>query len=373
LLYHLVTGRYPVESASPRDLIDAHARGDRRRLRDERPDLPESFITIIERAIDPDPARRYVSAGEMEAKLSGEPATRPETVPRRPAPVSAEPSFIKRAVSVLGGTVVLTGVLGFIASRFFEVVLQIDRDLWLGFVDTFTTGMTGLLPYVVLWLFGAACLGLIAALRTLVAERIATPLIRLNALLDSADPARVATGIFLFGVVSCGVLNLIAYRDLFAALYALRDSPGDTSVDFTILGPDRNGVRVSHLLFSVYLSMLLGLAVWRWFPRLEKQSAAPIARLMKWATLAVVLIVIAWDVMPRRILWETHRVVEFDQRTRFVIASTGDEPDDELLLYMPDEPASPSVRVRRNTPGLTFLDRRWLFGGRGTQESGRSR
>jgi hypothetical protein len=119
--------------------------------------------------------------------------------------------------------------------------------------------------------------------------------------------------------------------------------------------------------------MLLGLAVWRWFPRLEKQSAAPIARLMKWATLAVVLIVIAWDVMPRRILWETHRVVEFDQRTRFVIASTGDEPDDELLLYMPDEPASPSVRVRRNTPGLTFLDRRWLFGGRGTQESGRSR
>ncbi len=55
------------------ELRDAHARGDRRRLRDERPDLPDSFIAIVERAIDPDPMRRYATAGDMEAKLSGEP------------------------------------------------------------------------------------------------------------------------------------------------------------------------------------------------------------------------------------------------------------------------------------------------------------
>ena len=81
LLYHLVTSRFPVEGRSPQELSEAHARGLRRRLRDERPDLPDSFIAIVERAIDPDPARRYASAGEMEAKLSGEPATRPEPVP----------------------------------------------------------------------------------------------------------------------------------------------------------------------------------------------------------------------------------------------------------------------------------------------------
>jgi type II secretory pathway component PulJ len=127
-------------------------------------------------------------------------------------------------------------------------------------------------------------------------------------------------------------------------------------------------------LLSIYLSMLLGLAVWRWFPKLERRSAAPAAQLMKWATLAVAFMVIAWDVMPRRILWETHPVVEFENRTRFVIASTGDGPEDEVLLYLPDEPAQPRVRVRRNTPGLRFLnDKRWLFGRNDSNLVGRSR
>ena len=86
LLFYLVTGRFPVEGGTPRELLDAHAGGLRRHLRDERPDLSESFIANVERAIDPDPARRYTSAGEMEAKLGGEPITRPEFVPPRPLP-----------------------------------------------------------------------------------------------------------------------------------------------------------------------------------------------------------------------------------------------------------------------------------------------
>ena len=95
--------------------------------------------------------------------------------------------------------------------------------------------------------------------------------------------------------------------------------------------------------------------------------------MMKWTTLVVAFIVVGWDVMPRRITWETHPVVEFDGRTRFVIASTGDEPDDELLLYMPDRPDQPRVRVRRATQGLRYLnENRWLFG-RDGQQSGRSR
>jgi TolB-like protein/Flp pilus assembly protein TadD len=70
LLYHLVTGGYPIEGPSVDAVELQHVRGQRRRLRDARPDLPTEFVRIVEQAIDPDPHRRYESAGAMEADLA---------------------------------------------------------------------------------------------------------------------------------------------------------------------------------------------------------------------------------------------------------------------------------------------------------------
>jgi Tol biopolymer transport system component len=42
-----------------------------RRLRDERSDLPSAFVQIIERALSPEPARRFESAGAFEMALTG--------------------------------------------------------------------------------------------------------------------------------------------------------------------------------------------------------------------------------------------------------------------------------------------------------------
>ncbi|MBZ5555949.1 MAG: protein kinase [Acidobacteriia bacterium] len=70
LLYHLVSRAYPLDAVSPADVEAQLARSERRRLRDVRPDLPTEFVRIVERAIDPEPARRYASAGEMEADLA---------------------------------------------------------------------------------------------------------------------------------------------------------------------------------------------------------------------------------------------------------------------------------------------------------------
>ena len=70
LLYHLVTGTYPLDGASPSEMREKHQRGERRRLRDARPDLPTEFVRIVERAIDPSAAARYQSAGELEADLA---------------------------------------------------------------------------------------------------------------------------------------------------------------------------------------------------------------------------------------------------------------------------------------------------------------
>ena len=70
LLYHLVTGSFPVTASSLVDLCEAHRLRMTTRLRDARPDLPERFINLVERAIEPDPAKRIDGAGRFEAELS---------------------------------------------------------------------------------------------------------------------------------------------------------------------------------------------------------------------------------------------------------------------------------------------------------------
>ena len=70
LLYHLVTGAYPVEGTSKTEIGRRHERGrPQKRLRDARPDLPAPFVQAVERALADDPQDRYRSAGEFEAAL----------------------------------------------------------------------------------------------------------------------------------------------------------------------------------------------------------------------------------------------------------------------------------------------------------------
>lgn len=70
LLYHLVTLRYPVEADDLDALRAAHAAGRAQLLSDVRPDLPQAFVHVVNRALEPDPARRYRSAGAMQADLA---------------------------------------------------------------------------------------------------------------------------------------------------------------------------------------------------------------------------------------------------------------------------------------------------------------
>ena len=70
LLYHLVTGSFPVRAATIDELQAGHASGAAVRLRDARADLPTGFVHVVDRAIASEPAKRYQSAGELEADLA---------------------------------------------------------------------------------------------------------------------------------------------------------------------------------------------------------------------------------------------------------------------------------------------------------------
>ncbi len=70
LLFHLVTNRYPVEGDTRAAVEDAHRRHERVHLRDVRSDLADEFVSIVERALDPDPRRRFPTAGAFEGALA---------------------------------------------------------------------------------------------------------------------------------------------------------------------------------------------------------------------------------------------------------------------------------------------------------------
>jgi len=70
LLFHLVTGTYPVSATSLNGMREAHQQGSRHRLQDARPDLPDAFVQAVDRALAPNPGQRYASVGAMQEALT---------------------------------------------------------------------------------------------------------------------------------------------------------------------------------------------------------------------------------------------------------------------------------------------------------------
>ena len=70
MLYRLVTGLYPVPGRSVKDISGKHERRERMLLRDVRPNLPESFVQLIERATASVLEARYETATTMKAAFA---------------------------------------------------------------------------------------------------------------------------------------------------------------------------------------------------------------------------------------------------------------------------------------------------------------
>ena len=70
LLYHLITGTYPVFGRSLKEVREAHAHGTRTPLAAARPDLPSAFVQVVDRALGPNPVDRYDSPDALGSALS---------------------------------------------------------------------------------------------------------------------------------------------------------------------------------------------------------------------------------------------------------------------------------------------------------------
>ena len=103
LLYHMVTGTYPVRASNLRDLRLAHERHERADVHSVRPAMPPRLARIIARAIDPRPDQRYHSADALAVALAGL-QPRPAIIPMKYAAAAA-------AALVLGGWWLMSGRL----------------------------------------------------------------------------------------------------------------------------------------------------------------------------------------------------------------------------------------------------------------------
>ena len=86
LLFHMVSNRFPVESADRQELQRKHESRERLSLADLQPDLPTAFQRIVKKCLEPDPANRYADVGEVASALSEVCAPR---TPRRARQVAA--------------------------------------------------------------------------------------------------------------------------------------------------------------------------------------------------------------------------------------------------------------------------------------------
>ena len=87
LLFNLITNDYPVRGSGRSELRAAHLAGKRRSVLDVRPDLSERIVFVVETAIDPNPTKRFSSAGRMAVALADAiglgSATMPVDAPRQ--------------------------------------------------------------------------------------------------------------------------------------------------------------------------------------------------------------------------------------------------------------------------------------------------
>ncbi|MCA9759093.1 MAG: protein kinase [Candidatus Eisenbacteria bacterium] len=69
LLFHLVTGRFPVQGTTLAEVRRAHSERSRSFLADLRPDLSAEFVSTVERALSFQPSDRFASCGELHTAL----------------------------------------------------------------------------------------------------------------------------------------------------------------------------------------------------------------------------------------------------------------------------------------------------------------
>jgi hypothetical protein len=349
LLHHLVTAEYPVDARTVEDLREAHLRGRRQRLSERRPDLPLSFIRVVERALAPDPEERFRSAGALLEAL--------ETV----RGVVRIPARRKVAYGAAAAAALLVGVvgLGAIVSTSFNITLERSAFATETWGDWFTWGRRAALgPILVaiptaLAVLAAAILWRLLTHNVQVAQRLEARVRRLarefvrSRRLDAA-PLLARYVLLISGAAL--LATLVAFGPLIAASSAYVSSASEEQL--AVLAPD---LLWYHNKYRWTLNHVVLLSVVSWIPVLKLARKGPS---LPWGLVAggvlVTLTAVAFLQFPYRLLYfsDEFRAVSWRGERCYVIG----ERAEDLLLFCPKIALPRNRIVHPNDRAIVPLD-----------------
>ena len=347
LLYHLVTGDYPVKASSVDELRDAHANRRHQWLSEVRPDLPVAFMQVVERAVALDPEERYANASELLSAL-GALKMGPEPIIKRIV------WLVMIAVVVFFGTL----ALGTITSGVFNTALErrdfAEKDV----LDYLDWGRRTSLPPFLILLMTLLAVGVLRVVRRLllVSSRIRQLDVSVRKALRRAvhalrlDDVSVLASLSL--LLSLGVAFAVYwfYRNLIWAALVSKVTTA-TVEHFQLLAP----ASVAHhnqYRWAFTGVVIFSVAVWYPVVRLLRKGQS-----LHWGMFlsggVVTCIALALLHFPYRQFYhnKSFEAVRLNNDRCYIIGERGDD----LLAFCPRLQPPRNRIVKRVDPGLTYL------------------
>jgi hypothetical protein len=347
LLYHLVTGEYPVNARSIDELRAAHANREHRWLSEVRPDLPVAFMQVVEKAIALDPEERYANASELLAELSGL-----RLSARSWAWRLAKPAL---AIAIVMGGMILLGAM---TSGVFNIALQRSDFASESWWDYLVWGRrTSFMPLMTL---------LVVLLGTTVLIVFRRLLLTFSSRLRASDAAFRKTIVATRHRLRLDEVSVLASCSLLASalivgvtwwyfsplLLALLTyvSTGATET-LALLSPSHVG---DHNRYRQVLSVVVIVTVAVWYPVLK---AVRKGQTLHWGFIAGGVVATCVSVallnFPYRMLYfnKSFEAVTWKSNHCYAIGDRGND----VLLFCPELPSPRNRIVKKNESDLTWL------------------
>ena len=351
LLFHLVTGDFPVAGRSMDELRIAHQNGERRFLTEVRTDLPAPFVRAVERALSANPKERYQTAAALLDGLRA--VLRPQ-----------HESVVKQLVRVFYGVYAIVGaacvacVLGLLTSRGFTIALGLSDFVDEGFRDWLIWGAkSAFLPILII------AVALVFARSAAWLLRIVVNQSRRIGIVDTAlshvdgwieqlrlnDAANLASLILLVGGLSTAAAFWYFYPLLLASIEPISVA---SSAELALLSPSHAETLHSPFRETFTLVALINVSLWWMLLRFAARRGQKVSKSMVAGGAAVTILAIAFLSIPYRVLRHSKfEVASWSGLRCYVIGQRAAD----YLVFCPQAPVPRSHIVPKNDPGLERL------------------
>ena len=354
LLYHLVTGKYPVEGQTLDGIRAAHMQGRRRLLSERRPELPVRFVQVVDKALASDPTRRFAGAAQfLEALVDlTDAAKKVETV--------ATASPLVRGVTAVLAMLLVAFAVGFILSLEFNQALgrwEYVRETPVTWLIWGLRSWIGTLITVLVFGLSASALIVLRQLTMTMSRRWREfEAWCLGTLRSVAARLHLSDATFC---VSAGVLlaavSVIGGFWYFSPLLAALDQSLSTATSsaLELLSPTN---RPYHELYRKTFTglMLFSGTVWYATWRLARIRRDVVHIAICACASAIFLLSLIFLSLPFRVIYQNKfPVAKWDGQECYV---TGERQDD-LLLFCPSFQPSRNRVIKKASAGLDYAGR----------------